>query len=36
MGKKQVTPANAIFELGPMPNHMIMMGKKISFGVAPK
>ena len=35
-GKKQDSAPMAIFEPGPTPNHMIMIGKKMIFGVGPR
>ena len=36
MGKKQDTTPMAIFDPVPTPNHMIMTGKKMIFGVGPR
>ena len=36
IGKKQETAPIAILEPGPTPNHMIMTGKKMIFGVGPR
>ena len=35
-GKKQDSVPSAILEPGPTPNHMIMIGKKMIFGVGPR
>ena len=35
-GKKQESAPIAILEPGPTPNHMIMTGKKMIFGVGPR
>ena len=35
-GKKHDTAPIATFEPGPTPNHMIMIGKKMIFGVGPR
>ena len=35
-GKKQEIVPIATFEPGPTPNHMIMTGKKMIFGVGPR
>ena len=35
-GKKQDSVPSAIFDPGPTPNHMIMIGKKMIFGVGPR
>ena len=36
IGKKQDRVPIATFEAGPTPNHMIMIGKKMIFGVGPR
>ena len=36
MGKKHDSVPIATFEAGPTPNHMIMIGKKMIFGVGPR
>ena len=36
IGKKQDSVPSATFEAGPTPNHMIMIGKKMIFGVGPR
>ena len=36
IGKKQDSEPSATFEAGPTPNHMIMIGKKMIFGVGPR
>ena len=36
IGKKQDTTPIAIFEPAPTPNHMIITGKKMIFGVGPR
>ena len=36
IGKKQDTTPIAILEPDPTPNHMIITGKKIIFGVGPR
>ena len=36
MGKKHDSAPIATFEAGPTPNHMIMIGKKMIFGVGPR
>ena len=36
IGKKQDMAPIAIFDAGPTPNHMIMIGKKMIFGVGPR
>ncbi len=36
IGKKQDRVPSAILEGGPTPNHMIMIGKKMIFGVGPR
>jgi hypothetical protein len=36
IGKKQESAPMATFEPPPTPNHMIMTGKKMIFGVGPR
>ena len=36
IGKKHESVPIATFESGPTPNHMIMIGKKMIFGVGPR
>ena len=35
-GKKQDSVPSATLDSGPTPNHMIMTGKKMIFGVGPR